>query len=117
MSLDTYLTTLPDDEPTITCEECGSPLAGCASPGVPTCQCEFCDVCGEYGHVAAACPDVPVCLICEKQAEDLSRSGWCASCIATDRRESEPVGFDLERAYERLGIDGLRADGTDRSAA
>lgn len=89
MSLDTYLTTLPDDEPGAwTCEDCGR----------LDCICPHCESCGRPTDST-----VPA----------------CARCIEAEARgeaahDEEPIGFDLDAAYERLGIAGTYSDGTTR---
>lgn len=79
MSLDAYLTTLPDDDPLgWTCEDCGR----------LDCICPHCESCGR-----ATDSTVPACARCIEAEAEL------------ERIDEEPIGFDLEAAYDRMGIE------------
>ena len=91
MSLDAYLTTLPDDEqPAESCDTCGRPLTNQADPA--SCQ----------------CPDdeAPECSFCHEDAAEFG-SAYCAECNRIER-ESRGYAERAAQAAEARG-DVLRA--------
>lgn len=91
MSLDAYLTRLPDDEPTAeSCDTCGRPRINQADP------------------IACQCPDdeAPECSFCHQDGAEFG-SLYCAECNRIER-ESRGYAERAAQAAEQRG-DALRA--------
>ena len=104
MSLDAYLTRLPDDEPLAqSCDTCGRPRINQIDP------------------IACQCPDdeAPECAFCHEDGAEFG-SAYCAECNRIERESRGYAERAAQLAEERgdtLRAGYIRETITDRSAA
>lgn len=104
------------EDAVLSCPICGDDHTEAVCPSLVCARCGQHAAWDEIDHdsdICHECEEPSRCKTCERQTEDLI-AGRCASC---HRQSQVPDDLDLCDAYERLGIDGYRADGTDRTAA